>query len=122
MMLPIETMHILFLQQNTLQYLLPYPASLVCVQPKRKGNNRFKIVVCSPTFRRSQIASLGSRREKHSTLENCFNGSSECRGYYPEQLHQFHFRHPNIIVWDVQFAAFSDCLCTSLLRFHRTID
>ena len=44
MMLPIETMHILFLQQNTLQYLLPYPACFIGIKPKCKSNNHFKIV------------------------------------------------------------------------------
>lgn len=86
MMLPIETMHILFLLQNTLQYLLHYPACFIGIKPKRKSNDHFKVVECSPTFKHSQIASLGAYRAKRSILIYSFDGSSECRGYYPEQL------------------------------------
>lgn len=118
MMLPIETMHILFLQQNTLQHLLSYPARFIGVQPKRKSNDHFKIVECSPTFRRSQIASLGAYRAKCSTLVYCFYGSLECRGYHPEQLHQLHFGHPNITAWNIYLAIFADCYNCS---FHSYI-
>lgn len=94
---------------QTIQYLLPYPARFVGVQPKRKGYDHFKIVECSPTFRRSQITSLGAYRAKHSTLVYCSNGGSECRGCHPEQLHQLHFRHPNITSWDIHIAILADC-------------
>ena len=98
--------------------LIPYPARFIGVQLKRKGNDHFKIVVCSLTCRGSQIASLGAYRAKHSTLVYCFYDGSECRGYYPEQLHQFHFRHPNIIAWDIYSAILADCYNCS---FHSYI-
>ena len=99
---------------QTIQYLLPYPARFVGVQPKRKGYDHFKIVECSPTFRRSQITSLGAYRAKCFTLIYRFYGSSECWGDYPEQLHQFYFRHLNIFTWDIYSAAFADCYNCSL--------
>ena len=71
-----------------------------------------------PTCRRSQIASLGAYRAKRFTLIYCFYGSSECRGYYPEQLHQFHFGHPNITAWDIHSAILADCYNCS---FHSYI-
>ena len=46
------------------------------------------------------------------------SGSSECRGYHPVQLHQFHFRHPNITSWDIYLAIFADCYNCS---FHSYI-
>lgn len=36
---------------NTLQRRLSYPACLIGVQPKRKGNDDFDIVECRPTCR-----------------------------------------------------------------------
>ena len=113
-----EVYSTLFSLAQTLQHLLPYPACFVCVQAKRKSNDHFKVVECSPTFRRSQIASLGAYRAKCSTLVYRFYCSSECRGYYPEQLHQFHFRHPNITAWDIHSATFADCYNCS---FHSYI-
>ena len=113
-----EVYSTLFSLAQTLQHLLPYPACFVCVQAKRKSNDHFKVVECSPTFRRCQIASLCSRWAKCSTLVYRFDCSSECRGYYPEQLHQFHFRHPNITTWDIHFTVFADCYNCS---FHSYI-
>ena len=103
---------------NPLQHLLPYPACFIGVKPKCKSNDHFKIVVCSLTFRHSQIASLSRCWVKLSTLIYRFNGSSECRGYHPEQLHQLHFRHPYIATWDIHLAAFADCYYCS---FHSYI-
>ena len=103
-----------FLQVNTLQHLLPYPACLIGIQPKRKGNDYFDIVECCPTCRSCQIAPLGCYRVKRSTLVYRSNGCSECRGYHPEQLHQLHFGHPHITAWDIHSAAFVDCYNCSL--------
>ena len=83
---------------------MPYPACLVCVQPKCKSNDHFEIVECSPTFRRCQIASFCAYRAICSTLIYRFYGGSECRGYHPEQVHQFHLRHPNITTWNIYIA------------------
>ena len=103
---------------QTIQYLLPYPARFIGAQSKRKCNDYFKVVECSPTFRCSQITSLGAYRAKCSTLVYCFYGGSECRGYHPEQLHQFHFRHPNITAWYIHSAILADCYNCS---FHSYI-
>ena len=99
---------------------IPFALSclLIGIQPKCKSNDHFKIVVCSPNFRCCQIASLGAYRAKRSTLVYRFYSSSECRGYHPEQLHQFHFKHPYIDAWDVHFTAFADCYYCS---FHSYI-
>ena len=94
---------------KTLQHLLPYSARLIGVQPECKSNDQFKIIVCRPTCRSGNIASLGGCRAKRPTLAYRFYGGSECRGYYPEQLHQFHFRHPNITVWDIHSSVLADC-------------
>ena len=65
---------------KTLQHLLPYSARLIGVQPECKSNDQFKIIVCRPTCRSGNIASLGAYRAKHFTLVYRFYGSSECRG------------------------------------------
>ncbi len=104
MMSPIGTTHILFSLANTIQHLLSYHACFIGIQPKRKSNDHFEIVECSPTCRGSQIASLGAYRAKRFTLIYRSDGRSDCRGYYPEQLHQFHFRHPYIVAWDIYSA------------------
>lgn len=31
-----------------------------------------------------------------------FDCGTECRGDYPEQLHQFHFRHPDIFIRNIR--------------------
>ena len=113
-----EVDSILFSLAQTLQYLLPYPACLIGIQTKRKSNDHFEIVECCPTFRRSQITSLGAYRAKRSTLVYRSDGGLECRGYHPEQLHQFHLRHPNITAWDIHSATFVDCYNCS---FHSYI-
>ena len=113
-----EVYSTLFPLTQTLQHLLPYSACFIGVQLKRKSNDHFKIVECSPTCRGSQIASLGAYRAKHSTLVCRFYGSSECRSYHPEQLHQFHFIHPNITAWDIHSTVFADCYYCS---FHNYI-
>ena len=113
-----EVYSTLFSLAQTLQHLLPYPTCLIGVQPKCKSNNHFKTVICCPTCGSSKITPLGGRRAKHSTLVYRFYGSLECRGYYPEQLHQFHFRHPNIVAWDIYSATFTDCYNCS---FHSYI-
>ena len=104
-----KTDTVFFLPVNALQYLLPYLTRLVCVEPESKGDNRFKVVECSPTCRRDYIASLRGRRIKNSASVYRFDGGTERRGDYPEQLHQFRFGHPNITARDVHPAIFSDC-------------
>ena len=95
-----------------------YPACLIGVQAKRKCNNHLKLVKCRPTCRRCQIASLGCCRVKHPTHIYCSDSRSKCRGYHPEQLHQFHFGHPNITAWDIYSTTFADCYYCS---FHTYI-
>ena len=109
---------VLFLLAQSLHHLHPYPARFIGIQSKCKSNNHFKIIVCYPTFRRCQIASLCGYRAKRSTLIYCFDGCSECRGYYPEQLHQFHFLHPNTFAWNIYSTTFADCYNCS---FHSYI-
>ncbi|MBR6659383.1 MAG: hypothetical protein IKL19_04845 [Paludibacteraceae bacterium] len=72
---------ILFSLVQTFQYLLPYPARFIGVQPKRKCNDHFKVIECCPTFRRSQITSLGNCRAKRSISLPCVS-LLNCHRYY----------------------------------------
>ena len=103
---------------KTPQHLLPYSACIIGTQSKCKCNNHFKIIECCPTCRSDNIASLGRHKGKCSTHLYCSDSSSERRGYHPEQLHQFHFRHPNITIGYVRTARFIDCYYCS---FHTPI-
>ena len=109
---------LLFSLAQTFQHLFSYPVRLVGIQPKCKGNDHFKIVVCSPTCWSNRVASLSAYRAECSTPVYCFYGGSECRGYHPEQLHQFHFRHPNITAWNIHFTILADSYNCS---FHNYI-
>ena len=103
---------------KTLQHLLPYSACIIGTQSKCKSNDLIKIIVCCPILRCCQFTSLSSYIAKCSILINRFYGGSECRGYYPEQLYQLHFRHPNITIGYVHIARFADCYHCS---FHTPI-
>ena len=73
-------------------FALSYPTCFI----ERKGNKHFKIVECSSTYLGCKIELLGCCRVKYSTLALM---TAKCWGYHLEQLHQFHFWHPNIIVF-----------------------
>ena len=48
---------------------------------------------------------------QHLTSVNGFDGSTECRGDYPEQLHKLRFTHPYIscIGWYSYFSVLINC-------------
>lgn len=64
---------------------------------------------CSPTYGSCHITTPGCCRANTAVPVYRFNGGTECRGNYPEQLHQFHFGHPYIPAWNVHYTAFTDC-------------
>lgn len=103
---------------NTLQHLLPNPFRFVCAEMERKGDNHFDIVECSPAYGSSHIATPGSHWANSAVPVYRSDGGTECRGNYPEQLHQLHFGHPYIPTWDVHPAVFTDCYDSS---FHNHI-
>lgn len=86
-----KKVYILFSLVNALQHSLPNYICLIGIQTKGKRGNHFKIVECRSTFRSNGTVSLGACRAKSAVFVYGFYGSTECRDYYPEQLHQFHF-------------------------------
>ena len=95
-----------------------YPCLLHRCSIETQDNDHFKIIECCPTCRSGNIVSLGRCKGKCSTHIYCSDSNSECRGYHPEQLHQFHFRHPNITTWNIHSATFANCYNSS---FHSYI-
>ena len=69
----VPTNELCFSLVQTFQNLLPYPACLVGVYPKRKSNNHFKMIACNPTYRGSNITPLDSRRVENFSVQCVMN-------------------------------------------------